>query len=451
VYAAREVAETVLTEHFESSSLGVKGVMVQVDEPQLRRALVALRLMAPNAIRPIEDLIPVLYPGMKVSYGKIQGVLAEAQGRSAGLNRRVDLSAIESAALDEMFSQGAPVLGGVDLDHGYLFGLALSETRDGQAWAEVLREGQAQGLALSVVVKDAALGIEAGVRQVFPQAQQRDDCFHALYEMNKVRRRLERRAYAAISTEVEEEKKLGRIRAFEREKRNQQRRQLGKARRCCEELIVRFDEFESAMRQVREAMELVDLSTGQLRDATQVHSEIEAGAKRMAALKSSHARKVARYVHNRARGLSLAIGALRSRLDELEQRYPSSGVVLGCVLHRLMRDIERARGRAGKRKRLLLGAYAKLCAELGTAAADGLLDSIGKLLEGHHRASSAIEGFNAALRPFLYVHKGVSQGFLELFRAYYNLRTRRWGRHRGCPSSKPIREAQLAMTTEERR
>ena len=48
----------------------------------------------------------------------------------------------------------------------------------------------------------------------------------------------------------------------------------------------------------------------------------------------------------------------------------------------------------------------------------------------HHRASSAIEGFNAALRPYLYVHKGVTQGFLDLFRAWFNLRTRRWGRHK---------------------
>ena len=37
----------------------------------------------------------------------------------------------------------------------------------------------------------------------------------------------------------------------------------------------------------------------------------------------------------------------------------------------------------------------------------------------------------SALRPFLYVHKGVTQGLLELFRACYNLRTRRWGRHKG--------------------
>ena len=40
-----------------------------------------------------------------------------------------------------MFSQGEPVLAGVDLDSGYLFGLSLSATRDGEAWAELLREG----------------------------------------------------------------------------------------------------------------------------------------------------------------------------------------------------------------------------------------------------------------------------------------------------------------------
>ena len=59
-----------------------------------------------------------------------------------------------------------------------------------------------------------------------------------------------------------------------------------------------------------------------------------------------------------------------------------------------------------------------------------------------HRASSAIEGFNAALRPYLYVHKGVTQGFLELFRAYFNLRPRRWGRAPALsvPERKPVED-----------
>ena len=62
------------------------------------------------------------------------------------------------------------------------------------------------------------------------------------------------------------------------------------------------------------------------------------------------------------------------------------------------------------------------------------------VLHQRHRASSAIEGFNATLRPYLYVHKGATkraraasgtQGFLALFCAWFNLRTRRWGRHKG--------------------
>ena len=66
-------------------------------------------------------------------------------------------------------AQGEPVLAGVDLDSGYLFGLSLSPTRDGKAWAELLGAGQAQGLGLSVVVKDAARGIAAwGERGVSP-------------------------------------------------------------------------------------------------------------------------------------------------------------------------------------------------------------------------------------------------------------------------------------------
>ena len=215
VYAAGAAAESVLRSHFEAPLLQGAAVDVRVDDAQLRRAVVALRVLAPNAIRPIEDLVPLLYPGVKVSYGTIQHMLVEAEARAARFNAQVSLGGVEAGALDEMFSQGEPVLAGVDLDSGYLFGLSLSATRDGEAWAGLLREGQAQGLGLSVVVKDAAKGIAAGVSEVFPHAEQRDDCFHVLYEMHKVRRRMERRAYAAIDREGEALGRLGKIRAYD--------------------------------------------------------------------------------------------------------------------------------------------------------------------------------------------------------------------------------------------
>jgi hypothetical protein len=49
---------------------------------------------------------------------------------------------VRAGALDELFSQGEPVLAGVDLDSGYLFGLSLRETRRGEDWAEVLKKAR---------------------------------------------------------------------------------------------------------------------------------------------------------------------------------------------------------------------------------------------------------------------------------------------------------------------
>jgi hypothetical protein len=141
VYAAKGAALEVLREHFEEPESDPT-VWVKVDPAQVRRTVVALRVMVPNALRPIEDMIPIIYPGVRLSYGKVQSMAAEAGAQAAAFNAKADLSGVHAGALDEIFSQGQPVLGGVDLDHGYLFGLALRGTRGGEDWAEVLKQGQ---------------------------------------------------------------------------------------------------------------------------------------------------------------------------------------------------------------------------------------------------------------------------------------------------------------------
>ena len=417
LYAAAATAESVLRSHFESPLLQGAAVDVRVDDAQLRRAVVALRVLAPNAIRPIEDLVPLLYPGVKVSYGTIQQMLVEAEGRAARFNAQVSLGGVEA---------------GVDLDSGYLFGLSLSATRDGEAWAGLLREGQAQGLGLSVVVKDAARGIAAGVSEVFPHAEQRDDCFHVLYEMNKARRRLERRAYAAIEREGEARVRLGKIRAYDKERRRKAKRALSSARRECAEAIERFDEFEAAMDTLRGALECVDLHTGELHRPEHVQALIEQVARRIESLGVGECAKLAKYLRNRAPGLALAQKSVLPRLEALAEPWSAQAVSLACICWYLVRALHKRPPRARYRalSRHLLGAYGVLHDQLGAASAS-LLEAVEEVLHQRHRASSAIEGFNAALRPYLYVHKGATQGFLDLFRAWFNLRTRRWGRHKG--------------------
>ena len=95
VYAVGAAAQSVLRSHFESPLLQGAAVDVRVDDAQLRRAVVALRVLAPNAIRPIEDLVPLLYPGVKVSYGTIQQMLVEAEGRAARFNAQSRWAGVE--------------------------------------------------------------------------------------------------------------------------------------------------------------------------------------------------------------------------------------------------------------------------------------------------------------------------------------------------------------------
>ena len=142
--------------------------------------------------------------------------------------------------------------------------------------------------------------------------------------------------------------------------------------------------------------------------------------------------KLAKYLRNRTPGLVLAQRSVLPRLEALADQWSMQAVSLGCLcwywVKALNKRPRRARHRAWSRH--LLAAYGALRDQLGSASAS-LLDAVEAVLHQRHRASSAIEGFNASLRPYLYVQKGVTQGFLDLFRAWFNLRTRRWGRHKG--------------------
>ncbi|MEE9381844.1 MAG: hypothetical protein V3V08_00320 [Nannocystaceae bacterium] len=155
----------------------------------------------------------------------------------------------------------------------------------------------------------------------------------------------------------------------------------------------------------------------------------------MKELDDPRCKKVGKYIGNRAAGLAKYMTALLGCLAPLVAAHGMGAVSLACVIWRLLFDLRGAR-KPGARTRTedhrhLAGAMAMLRSRVGVQQADALVEQVHSIFERRHRASSAIEGFNAALRPFLYVHKGVSAGFLELFRAHYNLRRRRCGRHRG--------------------
>ncbi|NRD75189.1 hypothetical protein HQQ94_18575 [Shewanella sp. VB17] len=119
VYTARDAIFNAFNDLCSDKNQPQYITCVGVDKSQLRRTIVALSITSANSIRAIQEQIPIIYPGCSVSFGYIQGVIVEAQEQAALFNKTVPLDKINSIAIDEMFSQGEPVLAGIDLDSGY--------------------------------------------------------------------------------------------------------------------------------------------------------------------------------------------------------------------------------------------------------------------------------------------------------------------------------------------
>lgn len=436
LYEVEETAEEVLKDYFECGGYRY----IKVDQCQLNRAIVGTRAITSSSLRNIEDLIPIFYPGVRCSYGSIQKVTIEAGLQSSERLKKVDLSAIKESALDEMFSQGDPVLAGVDLESGYLFGLNHCQSRSSDDWRQFLEEGKEQGLDLEVVIKDRAAGIAAGVKDAFPDAEQRDDCFHLLYELNKVRSLLERKAYGAIQTEHDEKKRLDKIDwDKEPDKWLSQEPITFKAETRCPQAIEQFDRVDQAIKKVRRALTHIDIDEARLRDGDEAEQLIKEAAEEIRAVDHHRCQKVATYTYNCAEGVTLATHNLMNRLATLYKTYSKEVVLLACLLWQVLEMLDKTNLSPRRRflERYAAGTW-KLLKQQDDKSWHAAFQAVKQELEHHHRASSAIEGFNSTLRPHLYVHKSVSQNFLDLFSAYYNLRTRRWGKHKGTSAHETL-------------
>lgn len=427
VYRARDEAhaalQSLIAEHLQPEVITTVGVTVE----QLQRTIVALATTAPNSIRAIEQLIPLLYPGCKVSYGYIQGVIVRARQQAQTFNCQVPLTSITSVALDEMFSQGDPVLAGIDLDSGYLFSLSHETCRDGDTWENVLNEAKARGMHPAHVIKDGARGIANGVTRAFPESEQRDDAFHALYIAGKAVRRAEQRAYHYIAREEEMLQ-----RAYRPDAPDDALRRWWRIADKCERAMAQYEDAARALRALHAAFGCVCRKTGELMTAGMAQAELQRAVRLLRQAQHKECDKAATYLENRLQGLTLATAALHRQLLECMPRYSQEQVGLACRFFEARRELEKAPKH--KRQALsqeLLGSYRLLLQQLGNQECDQLMRRVEVLLGKRHRASSAIEGFNATLRSYLYVRKGVNQGFLELFKAWHNLRPRRWGKHRG--------------------
>ena len=165
----------------------------------LRQFVLVAVLVGRSSLRGAQEMLDCLL-GLPVSLGWIHSVVTDAIDRARPINDAQDLSRVASAALDEIFQNGRPVLAAVDVESTYCCLLGQEDHRDGDTWGVRLLElQQRQGFAPAWTIGDGGKGLRCGVKQALPGVPCDADVWHPLRDLGECVRFLENRAYDAMT------------------------------------------------------------------------------------------------------------------------------------------------------------------------------------------------------------------------------------------------------------
>jgi hypothetical protein len=201
VYQQLHLAQDALEQAFAPAADDHEEVLfyLPVTRSWIRQFVLALVLICHSSLRGVVELLHDLFD-YPCSLGTVANIVHQASDAAQLIDLDEDLSAIRHGALDEIFQGQKPVLVGADARSGYCFLLSAEEQRDGDTWAIRLLELRDRGFQPEATIADFATGLRKGHQQALPGVCCRGDVFHALHGFPALLTHLEARAYAAIAT-----------------------------------------------------------------------------------------------------------------------------------------------------------------------------------------------------------------------------------------------------------
>ena len=379
-----------------------------VTKAWLQQAVLGLTLICHSSLRGVREFFRDLFD-WPVSVGTVHNILQEAVEQARSYNRQQDLSGVRIGAHDEIFQSGRPVLVGADVDSTYCYLLSLEEHRDGDTWGIRLLELQDQGFHPQATIADAGSGLRAGQALAMPEVPCRGDVFHALQLVQPLVTFLENRAYEAIGTHGDLERKKartrrrgGRTQALRR-KRNAARQAEAQAIALAADVALladwlRRDILSLAGPDHATRCELFDFVVAELRSRE--------------SLCPHRIGPVVRALANQRDDLLAFAAQLDQDLAALAAEFQLPVATLREVFNIETLDLENPRaGRARPR-----------CDANWAAASLPVSVAVAELAEQTVRASSVIENLNSRLRSYFFLRRHLGPDYLALLQFFLNHR-----------------------------
>ena len=416
VYQQSATARQALDQAFTPPTKPADQVLFQlpVTKSWLRQFTVGLMLHCHSSFRGALALLEDCFD-TTLSLGTLHNILHDAVDCARHVNARYDLSSVRIGAHDEIFQNGQPVLVGADVASTFCYLLSLEEHRDADTWGIRLLELYDQGLRPDATIADAGQGLRAGQTLAWPNTPCHGDVFHALQELSQLVTFLDNRAYGAVATCDQQERRMARAKRHGRGQAHAKR--LALLRQEQTQAIALADDVTLLVRWLQH--DLFAVAGPDHPTRCQLFDFVVAELAARQGLCPHRIGPVVRALRNQRDDLLAFAAVLDQQLAALAHDFEVAPKLVRELLAvaaldprapaRWQRDAELHR-RLGSR-------YWPLHEAVATLAAQTV------------RASSVIENLNSRLRSYFFLRRHLGPDYLELLRFFLNHRRFPWSEH----------------------
>ncbi len=414
LYQQAEIADDALARAFNPEPRDEDVLFrLPVTKAWLHQLVLELVLVGHAPYRAVMELFHDLFD-WHISLGTVHDVVRSAVDPARAISGRVDLAGVRIGAHDEIFQAGKPVLVGVDAASTYCYLLSLEEHRDADTWGIRLLDLVNQGFNPQATVADAGSSLRAGQAQALPNVPCQGDIFHIVRDLKTLVSFLENRAYDALETSEQCERRRERLRRPTKRPRKKSARSAARRLRVAhtarDEVVTLADDVALLVDWLHH--DILTVAGPCYADRCQLYDFVVTELKARASKYPHRLEPICRALQNQRDDLLAFARRLDENLEQLGQELQIPTELARCLLKTLSRDERDPRRwaeEAALRKQLRGPFHA---VQLAIAA----------LAEETVRASSLVENLNSRLRSYFSLRRHLGSDYLALLQFYLNHR-----------------------------
>jgi hypothetical protein len=414
LYQQAHTAQVALTQAFEPEPTTEKVLFhLPVTKDWLQQLVLGLVLIGHSPYRGVVELVRDLFD-WHISLGTVHNIVTSAVEPARAIGCGYDLGGVRIGAHDEIFQAGKPVLVGVDTASTFCYLLSLEDCRDADTWGIRLLDLVNQGFNPQATVADAGSSLRAGQAQALPNVPCQGDIFHIVRELRTLVSFLENRAYDALETTEQCERRRERLRRPTKRRRNKSvhsaAQHLRVARAASDEVVTLADDVALLVDWLRH--DILTVAGPSYAERCQLYDFVVAELKARASKCPHRLEPICRALENQRDDLLAFARRLDEKLEQLGQELQVPVELARSLLKTLSRDTRDPRRwteEAAVRNQLRGRFHA---VQLAVAA----------LAKETVRASSLVENLNSRLRSYFFLRRHLGSDYLALLQFFLNHR-----------------------------